>query len=159
MKQIPSHYQAVLPSTTPAFNFEKAIGIDNLLDILTDYYEDTVDACKEMNELYQFFIPYEDEFESEEDLLLANLKIGKIKFIDDDDKLPTANSESIGAIVSLCGKEYIIFIDDNLNMCVGHNGELCCFSESDSFIDDCNELYWYLFGGIYPEQIESNFSI
>lgn len=144
MRQVLSHYQAIIPNNSVAFDLSHTIGIEGVIDLLNTYVDDKEVAS--INEQLHFFVPIMVMFE--EDLIGA---VGTIRFSREYHLFPTMEEHQLGAIVSYLGKEFILFYDSELRLNIGYNGSLYCFEDSKTYHDDAEIIY-----SVCCEQIDFN---
>lgn len=145
MKQINSHYQALLAPLYPAYSIDLAMDIEEVIGVLDARVTNAKKVAENLNEKFFFFITEKDD----EELTESNA-IGTIRFTCEDALLPTCMPDQIGVIISVKGKTFVCYYDENANMCIGFNGALYCYSDNPTWVDDYNELYWFIFEQIDP---------
>lgn len=135
MRQVLSHYQAVIPNNTIPFDLSRAIGIDGLIDLLTQESIDDDDVAV-LNDQIRFIVPVMVMFE--EDLLGD---IGTIRLTREHHLFPTMEEHQLGAVIRYLGKEFVVFYDSELRLNIGCNGSLYCFDDSKTYSDDQEIIY------------------
>lgn len=153
-KQIPGHYQAVQRTTSSVFDVEQTTDVECLMSLFFDNksgqrYSDEDIAT--FNRSWKFFVADLDELEDTPN----DVVIGTIKFSREASLFPTMNAGDMGCIISLLGREYTICYNAEGEFTIGHNGVLYCFSNSESWVDDINEFYWFVIENIIPDNGET----
>ena len=150
LKQIVSHYQAVGKPTLPPFDIGISLDIEEVTGIIYEKIPSHIkieNIIAGLNEKFKYFIVEKEvpEFNETE-------AIGLLRFTRQDELLPTALPNHIGVEISVKGKTFICYYDENNHLNIGHNGGLYCFSESQSWGDDFQEVYWFVFEHIVPNE-------
>lgn len=144
MKQILSHYQAVLPLQN---DIEKFIDISDLVYQVLFGAEYTDEQVKELNNKYKHIIA---------DVIMDRQddEVGRISFTREAQYFPTMYPESCGCRIMYKGKEYLVGYDAEDRLTIGFNNTLFCFDDH-AIEDDCETIYLFIFQGIIPEQTPS----
>lgn len=142
MKQILSHYQAVLPIH---IEDDKVIDIENLLLSILFGEEYTDNEVAGLNEIYKHLIP--DVFMDREDD-----EIARISFTREARYFPTMYPENCGCRIMYKGKEYFVGYDAEDRFIIGFNGSLYYFDDQ-SIDEDCEVAYMFIFKGILPDHL------
>lgn len=149
VRQVPGHYQALLPNKFGAFCPKKTCDIEDLIGILLEHdYKPFAP---------QGFLIVSAEIEETDDLLdmcfgdeEINSTWGTVEFSKEPHLFPTSVDSRWGAIVRHLSKEFYISFDEDDCLAIGHEDKLYRFA-NPTISEDCLEIYAMVFEGIIPE--------
>lgn len=148
-KQIPGHYQAVQRTVFNPFSINDSVDVESLMGFLYDVHTEP-DAWAEEAEYFtenmRFFVPDFDEYNEDPESCI----IGRIKLSREASLFPTMHANGLGAVISICGREYAVCYNAEGEFTIGHRDVLYCFSNSSCWADDVNEFYWFVVENTIP---------